>query len=91
MGYLNIPIINFFNYNINEISDPSGTRHLEGANFAFKQKLALGCSKYSGPGTSGTLSFQGLKFDTSSPQSHLSSRIEAIVIALGSSGVAIVI
>ncbi len=89
MTFLNIPIIRFFEFDTSEISDPSGTRHIEGGSFAFKQRLALGCKHYSGTGTSGTLEFKGLRFNSSSPKSHDISKVASIIISLGSSGVAI--
>ena len=69
----NPPIIRFFEWDISEIADPAGTRHLEGGSFAFKQRVARGCSTYTSVGTSGTLLFSGT----------------AITVNLGTSGVAI--
>lgn len=83
------PIIRFFEWDIAEIADPVETRHIEGGAFAFKQRLARGCSTYTGIGTSGTLLFENTKFDAAETQSHLRSKVTAVTISLGSSGVAI--
>jgi len=85
------PIVRFFEWDTAEIADPAGTRHLEGGAFAFKQRLARGCQTYAGAGTSGTLQFEGTTFDlTQTPlPSHLESKVTAVTISLGSSGVAI--
>lgn len=84
------PIIRFFEWDTAEVADPVTTRHLEGGSFAFKQRVARGCSVYTGAGTSGTLQFEGTTFDLSKDAvSHLESKVTAVSISLGSSGVAI--
>lgn len=89
----NIPIIRFFEWDIDEVSSPIGIRHIAGASFAFKQMIASGC-QHSDPlnlaTTSGTLAFEGTKFDlTGNPSSHLASKVSVMTVNLGSSGVAI--
>jgi hypothetical protein len=85
----NPPIVRFFEWDTAEIADPVGTRHLEGGSFAFKQRVARGCFTYSGVGTSGTLQFEGTSFDVASQPSHIESKVTAVSISLGTSGVAI--
>ena len=84
------PIVKFFEWDTSEIADPSIARHIEGGHFAFKQRLARGCSTYTGVGTSGTLLFEKMRFnpsDTSS--SEIQSKVTAVTIIPGTSGAAI--
>lgn len=89
----NIPIIRFFEWDTGEIASPVGNRHIPGGSFAFKQMVASGCqtADSSNPATtSGTLHFEGTTFDfTGTPPSHKASKVTAITVNLGSSGVAI--
>lgn len=89
----NIPIIRFFEWDIDEVADPVGRRHLAGGSFAFKQMIASGCQHVDPldlAHTSGTLVFEGTKFDLiGTPPSHIASKVSALTVNLGSSGVAI--
>lgn len=79
---VNVPLIDIYEFNTAEISSPIGNRHIEGGSFAFKQKVALGYNQYSGPGTSGTLVFENLKFNVSIPTSDVSSKVTAIIVRM---------
>ena len=91
---VSIPIIRFFEWDTAEIASPIGTRHIPGGSFAFKQMLASGC-QHADPKlpatTSGTLIFEGTTFNLvgEDPPSHKASKVTAMTVNLGSSGVAI--
>ena len=74
------PVIEFFEFDISEVSDPTGSRDVEGGSFAFKQRVALGCQQYGATGTSGTLIFEGLKYSQTSDISEVVSDVTALVM-----------
>jgi len=80
------PVIEIFEFDTTQVASPIGNRHIEGGSFAFKQRVALGYSQYSGPGTSGNLIFQDIKFNVAAPVSHIASRVSAIIIRMATSG-----
>ena len=80
------PIIEIFEYDTAEVASPVGSRHIEGGGFAFVQRVSFGCQVYSGPGTSGTLIFRDVKFNPSSPVSHINSKVSALVFRMATSG-----
>lgn len=83
---VNFPILVFYEFNTAEIASPIPNRHIEGGSFAFRQRLALGCQDYTGVGTSGTLIFEDIEFDTTIDQSHVESKVTAFIVRLGASG-----
>lgn len=92
------PIIHFFEFDTREVANPSGSRHVVNGSFAFKSVLASGCSTYttrglptsSGVASSGTLFFPGTKFNLADvTRDYLASTPVAVLVHLGSSGVAI--
>jgi hypothetical protein len=83
---VNVPLIHFYEYDVSEVASPIGLRHIEGAGFAFEQRLALGCQTYTGIGTSGTLNFGELQFDFSAPVSHVESDVQAVIMRIANSG-----
>jgi hypothetical protein len=89
----NIPIIQFFEWDIEELSTPIGRRHIAGG-IGFKQIVASGCQTADPNNTattSGTLVFQGTKFDIVNGVlvSEQASKVAALTIHLDTSGVAI--
>ncbi len=82
---VDFPIIQFYEFDVAEIADPAGTRHIEGGSFAFRQRLALGCQTYTGVGTSGTLIFEDVKINAS--ESHVESKVAAVIARLATSGI----
>jgi hypothetical protein len=93
MGSVQIPIIQFFEWDIGEVASPVGHRHIPGS-IGFRQILASGCQT-SDPlnlsSTSGTLHFRGTKFTVvdGNPPSHIESSVSAFTVNLRSSGVGI--
>jgi len=88
------PIIRIFAWDTSEIASPVGNRNIPGGSFAFKYMVASGCmmADPSNPATtSGTLLFEGTKFDlsNSTPAPYLASKAECITLNMGNSGVAI--
>ncbi len=83
-----IPVVEIFEWDITEIADPAGTRHLAGGSFAFKQKVSLGCAVADPliPSTSGTLIFQDLTFNINAAPSHKESRVAPLTIRVSTSG-----
>lgn len=87
------PIIRIFEWDTAEIASPSGTRHIPGGSFAFKQMVGSGCSN-SNPlnvgATSGNIGFS-VRFDLTDGQSssHVASKPTAITFNLAASGTAI--
>lgn len=89
---VNIPIIRFFEWDTAEVANPSGRRNIPGG-FGFKQIIASGCQTADPKlpaSTSGTLLFDGTRFNlTGGAISHQASKVAAVTVNLGSSGVAI--
>jgi|SRR6185436_6178605 len=88
------PLIRIFAWDVAEIASPVGNRNIPGGSFAFKYMVASGCqiADPMNPGTtSGTLIFEGTKFDlTSTPfPSHLASKPACITFNLANSGVGV--
>lgn len=83
---ISFPALVFYEFETDEIASPVFTRHIEGGSFAFKQRLALGCQQYSGLGTSGTLIFEDIEFDSTLNQSHVESKVTAVIVRLAASG-----
>lgn len=88
------PIVRIFAWDTFEYASPIGSRNIAGGSFAFKYMVASGCqtANPSRPGsTSGTLVFEGTKFDITdnNPPSHLASKPACITFNMGNSGVAI--
>lgn len=88
------PLIRVFAWDVAEIASPVGNRTNPGGAFAFKYIVASGCmtaNPLNPSSTSGTLVFEGTKFDlTSSPYaSHLASKPACITFNLANSGVAV--
>jgi hypothetical protein len=89
-----IPIIRFFEWDTAELASPIGQRNIIGGAFAFKQVIASGCQTWDPMNpttTSGTLTFADVKFNLVGGDlpSHKESKVTAMTINLGSSGVAI--
>ena len=88
------PLVRIFAWNVAEIASPVGARTVPGGSFAFMHMVASGC-KTADPlnpsTTSGTLIFEGTKFDlTASPYaSHLASKPACITFNLANSGVGV--
>jgi hypothetical protein len=85
------PTVRIFEYDTAEIASPVGTRHIPGGSFAFKQRVALGCSTAldSNPGgTSGTLAFEGLKFEIVNgvAPDNDASKVTALTIGVAGTG-----
>jgi len=85
------PDVRIFEYDTAEVASPVGTRHIPGGSFAFKQRVALGCSTASSAnpgGTSGTIVFEGLKFEIVNgvPPDNKGSKITALTIGVGGTG-----
>lgn len=88
------PIVRIFAFDVSEALSPVGNRTVPGGTFAFKYMVASGCQTANPlrPGsTSGTLIFEGTKFDITdnNPPSHLASKPACITFNMGNSGVAI--
>jgi len=93
MGSVEIPIIQFFEWDVDDPASPVGRRHLPGG-LGFRQILASGCQAadpFFPASTSGTLIFRGTKFSVvdSSPPSHQESKTSVFTVNLRSSGVGI--
>lgn len=86
---LPFPDIHIYQFDTSEIASPSGTRHIEGGNFAFVRRVSLGCLNYGGVGTSGVLNFGEISINLTNPQSEFTSDVVALVFRLASSGVGI--
>lgn len=86
---LPFPDIHIYQYDTSEIASPSGTRHIEGGNFAFRRRVGLGCINYGAIGTSGVLDFGEISINLTSPTSDFTSDVTAITFRLASSGVGI--
>lgn len=88
------PVIRVFSWDTDEIASPVGSRTVPGGSFAFKNIVSSGCSTFN-PNqpatTSGILTFEGTKFDTTTPPlpSHLESKVAAITFNVAHSGTAI--
>lgn len=87
------PLVRIFAWDVGEIASPVGNRHIAGGSFAFKYMVASGC-KTADPlnpgGSSGTLVFEGTKFDLSNgTPPYLASPPACITFNMGNSGVAI--
>jgi len=85
------PEVRIFEYDTAEIADPSGTRHIPGGSFAFKQRVSLGCmtADPANPGTtSGTIVFEGLKFEIVNgvAPDNDASKVTALTIGVGGIG-----
>lgn len=83
---VNFPILVFYEFDTAEVATPIPNRHIEGGSFAFRQRVALGCQEYTGVGTSGTLIFEDVEFNTTLDQSHVESKVTAFIVRLGASG-----
>lgn len=88
------PLIRIFAWDTGEIASPVGSRTNPGGSFAFKYMVASGCmtaSPLSPATTSGTLLFEGTKFDlTQTPYaSHLASKPACITLNMANSGVGV--
>lgn len=88
------PLVRVFAWDVAEIASPVGNRTVPGGSFAFKYMVASGC-KTADPlnpaTTSGTLIFEGTKFDlTTTPfASHVASKPACITFNIANSGVGI--
>lgn len=85
------PNVRIFEYDTAEVASPIGTRHIPGGSFAFKQRVALGCSMadVGNPGgTSGTLVFENVRFEivNANIPDNKSSKVTALTINVGSDG-----
>lgn len=80
------PDIHVYQFDTSEISDPSGSRHIEGGSFAFVQRVGLNCSIYSGPGTSGTLDFGPIRIDPNNYPDYVNTEVIALVFRVATSG-----
>jgi hypothetical protein len=88
------PLIRVFAWDVAEISSPVGNRTNPGGSFAFKYMVASGCmtaDPLNPATTSGTLLFEGTKFDlTNLPlPSHLTSKPACITFNIANSGVGV--
>ena len=95
MSASEFPIVRVFAWDVAEIASPVGLRHIPGGAPAFKYMVASGCSTAdaASPGsTSGTLIFEGTKFDltdNTNLASHLESKVMALTINVANSGAAV--
>lgn len=93
MSSIQIPIIRFFEWDIDDPASPVGRRNIPGG-LGFRQIIASGCQT-SDPlnlsTTSGTMIFRGTKFTVfnNDPPSHLVSKTSVFTVNLRSSGVGI--
>lgn len=88
------PLIRIFAWDVAEIASPVGNRNIPGGAFAFKYMVASGCmmaDPMNPATTSGTLLFEGTKFDlTTQPfASHLASKPACITFNMANSGVGV--
>ena len=88
------PLIRVFAWDTAEIASPVGNRHLAGGAFAFMHMVSSGCmtaDPMNPATTSGTLLFEGVKFDlTTSPfASHVASKPACITFNMANSGVGV--
>jgi hypothetical protein len=88
------PLVRVFAWDVAEIASPVGGRTMPGGQFAFKYMVASGCmtaDPLNPATTSGTLLFEGTKFDlTSLPlPPYLESKPACLTFNLANSGVAI--
>lgn len=88
------PLIRVFAWDVAEIASPVGNRTNPGGAFAFKYMVASGC-KTADPlnpsTTSGTLMFEGTKFDLTAPTypPYLESKPACITFNIANSGVGV--
>lgn len=88
------PLVRVFAWDVSEIASPVGNRTSPGGSFAFKYMVASGCmtaDPLNPATTSGTLLFEGTKFDlTSLPvPSHLASKPACLTFNIANSGVGV--
>jgi hypothetical protein len=88
------PLIRVFAWDVAEIASPVGSRTVPGGSFAFMHMVSSGCmtaDPLNPATTSGTLLFEGTKFDlTNLPlPSHLASKPACITFNIANSGVGV--
>lgn len=85
------PIIIFEQWDTDEVASPVGRRNIPGG-FGYIGRVALGCrqSDPMRPGsTSGTFVYRDVAFNAAEPVSQIASKVEAMTVRLGTSGVGI--
>jgi hypothetical protein len=92
---MSIPRVRIFEYNIDEIASPVGTRNVPGGSFAFVQMVGSGAIKADPrrPGsTSGTLWYKNIEYNfteeatQNSTKDYIESKVSVLLFNIGSSG-----